>query len=86
MNGVLSVGQRVRICAIRNIGSARLLHGLTGEILGPHPIAKRWYKMRLDPNQISEYRDWCVPEDLLVPETGTACGSPLEQIAVPLFP
>ena len=79
-------GERVRIRAIRYVGSARLLHGLTGEVVAPHPIAKGWYKIRLDPNKISNYADWSVPGDRLIPENGTDCDSPPEQVTVPLYP
>ena len=61
-------GDRIRIRALRDVGSARLLDGLTGEIVGPHPIARNWYKVRLDPNQISPYLEWSAPLDRLVPE------------------
>jgi hypothetical protein len=81
-----SPGERVRIRAIRYVGSARLLHGLTGDVVGPHPIAKGWYKIRLDPNKISKYTDWCVPGDRLVPENKTLCGRPPEQKTMALFP
>jgi hypothetical protein len=79
-------GDRVRIRAFRNVGSARLLHGVTAEVVGPHPIARGWYKIRLDPNEISKHTDWCVPGDRLIPESETAGGPPPEQIIVPLFP
>ena len=86
MEELFCPGDRVRIRAIRNVGSARLLHGLTGEIVGPHPIAKDWYKIRLDPNEISKFADWCIPGNRLIREHGTDCGRPSEQITVALFP
>jgi hypothetical protein len=79
-------GDRVRIHAIRNVGSARLLHGVTGEVVGPHPIAKGWYKIRLDPNAISKHMEWCIPGDRLIPENKTETGSPAEQTTVPHLP
>ena len=41
-------GDRVRIRALRDFGSARVLNGITGEVVGPHAIAIGWYKVRLD--------------------------------------
>ena len=85
-------GDRVRIRALRDMGSARLLDGLTGEIVGPHPIARNWYKVRLDPNQISPHPEWSAPLDRLVaedyaPETERARSSLLaEQITVKHWP
>ena len=61
-------GDRIRIRALADRGSARLLDGLTGEVVGPHPIADNWYKIRLDPNHISPHPDWSAPFDRLVPE------------------
>ena len=79
-------GERVRVRAIRNVGSARLLDGLPGEVVGPHPIAQGWYKIRLDPNRISKYTDWSVPGDRLIPENKADSGSAPQQITVPHFP
>src|SRR5437764_13587996 len=36
-------GERVRIRAVSERGSARLLDGLTGIVVGPHPFARGWY-------------------------------------------
>ena len=62
----LAPGERVRIRALREIGSARLLDGLTGEVVGPHPVARDWYKIHLDPNSITPHSDWSAPGDRLV--------------------
>jgi hypothetical protein len=61
-------GDRVRIRALRDTGSARLLDGLSGEVVGPHPIARNWYKIRLDANHISPHSEWTAPFDRLVAE------------------
>jgi hypothetical protein len=61
-------GDRVRIRALKDVGSARLLHGLTGEVVGPHPIAIGWVKVRLDANPISPHREWSVAADRLTYE------------------
>jgi hypothetical protein len=66
MRNNLDPGERVRIWASREIGSARLLDGLTGEIVGPHPVARGWYKINLDPNEITPYNNWSAPRDRLV--------------------
>lgn len=58
-------GDRVLISAVREIGSARLLNGLTGEVVGPHPVANGWYKIRLDTNAITPHTDWSAPADRL---------------------
>lgn len=50
----------------RHIGSARLLHGLTGEVVGRHPIATGWYRVRLDTNEVTPHALWYVPGDRLV--------------------
>jgi hypothetical protein len=62
----LCEGDRVRIVAVKKIGSAKLLNGLTGEVIGPHALAKGWYKVRLDPNEITPHEDWSIPGERLV--------------------
>jgi hypothetical protein len=62
----LIAGDRVRIVAIKKMGSAKLLNGLTGEVVEPHAFARGWYKIRLDPNDITPHKDWSVPGDRLV--------------------
>ena len=62
---ILAPGERVRIRALKDIGSARLLDGLTGQVLGPHPLARGWYKLHLDPNTITPYSDWSALRDRL---------------------
>ena len=59
-------GDRVRIRGSRKVGSVRLLNGLAGEVVGPHPIAVGWYKIRLDPNDITPHAMWSIPGDKLV--------------------
>lgn len=66
------IGKRVRIQAIKYIGSARLLHGLTGEVIGPHPLADGWVKVLLDKNDVTPHREWSVPVDRLVMEREAA--------------
>jgi hypothetical protein len=57
---------RVQIRAIKEQGSARLLNGLTGTVIGLHPIAFGWVKLDLDPNSITPHRQWSVAIDRLV--------------------
>jgi hypothetical protein len=64
---VFREGARVRIVARKEVGSAYLLRGLTGTILGPHPIAEDWVRVLLDPNEVTPYREWPVPKDRLEP-------------------
>ena len=61
-------GDRVRIRAHGDFGSVRLLHGLTGEVVGPHPFARGWLKLRLDTNDITPHLEWSAPEDRLIHE------------------
>src|SRR5438309_8570196 len=66
------VGKRVRIRAVKALGSARLLDGLTGTVVAAHPIACGWVKLDLDENTRTPHRDWSVAADRLVvvlPET-----------------
>jgi hypothetical protein len=35
-----------------------LQDGLTGKVVGPHQIARNWYKISLDPNPITPHDDW----------------------------
>jgi hypothetical protein len=58
-------GDRVRISAVREVGSARLLNGLLAEVVGPHPFARGWFKIRLDQNDITPHTDWSAPADRL---------------------
>jgi hypothetical protein len=62
---VLAPGDRVLIRALGDTGSARLLDGLTGQVVGPHPIARGWYKLNLDPNTITPHNEWSAPRDRL---------------------
>lgn len=63
----LRPGDRVRISALRDIGSARLLNGLLAEVVGPHPLVNGWYKIRLYENQVTPCADWSAPADRLKP-------------------
>src|SRR5438067_712112 len=66
------VGKRVRIRAVKALGSARLLDGLTGTVVAAHPIACGWVKLDLDENTRTPHREWSVAADRLVvvlPET-----------------
>jgi hypothetical protein len=78
-------GDRVRIRAFREFGSERLLDGIGGEIIAPHPVATGWFKVRLDPNGVTPHTDWSAPGDRLVLE-----GSQLEEApqisSVRIFP
>lgn len=60
------VGKRVQICAVKEFGSARLLNGLTGTVIGLHPIAFGWVKLELDPNSVTPHHRWSVAVDRLV--------------------
>jgi hypothetical protein len=60
------VGKRVRIRAIKETGSARVLNGLTGTVTALHPVMSKWYKIDLDPNSVSRHREWSIPADRLV--------------------
>jgi hypothetical protein len=60
------VGKRVQIQAIKTLGSARLLHGLTGTVVALHPIASGWVKLELDENSRTPHRDWSVAVDRLI--------------------
>src|SRR4051794_10496504 len=60
------VGKRVKIRAVKAQGSARLLDGLLGTVVGVHPIARGWVKLDLDQNSRTPHRDWSVAADRLV--------------------
>src|SRR3954453_3007087 len=60
------VGKRVRIRAVRDVGSARFLDGLTGTVVAAHPIAFGWVKLDLDENPRTPHRNWSVAADRLV--------------------
>jgi hypothetical protein len=78
-SGVSSVfrpGERVRIVAVKDMGSERLLDGLTGEIICQHAFVSSWYKIWLDPNEVTAHSEWSVPADRLV-----ACDEQLARAA-----
>ena len=58
---------RVIVTAIKNEGSARLLHGLTGIVLGDHPIAAGWALVQIDPNERTDKHLWPIPWNRLRP-------------------
>jgi hypothetical protein len=60
------IGKQIRIRALREIGSARLLNGLTGIVVGRHPVVTGWYRIQLDENSITPHRSWTAPVDRLV--------------------
>ncbi|MFL6415035.1 MAG: hypothetical protein ACJ74Y_05130 [Bryobacteraceae bacterium] len=60
------IGKRVQIRAVKALGSARLLDGLTGTVVALHPIATGWVKLDLDENSRTPHRDWSVAADRLV--------------------
>ena len=64
--GFLRPGDRVIILAEKDVGSAKLLDDLTAEVVGPHPIARNWYKIRLDPNSVTAHADWSAPAERLM--------------------
>ena len=66
-------GTRVRIVSHMGCGSAWFLRGLTATIVEPHPTARRWVKIRLDPNDRTEYELWPISIDRL--EILTQCDS-----------
>ena len=66
MSSVFRPGDRVRIVAVKELGSEELLNGLTGEVICPHAFASGWYKIWLDPNEVTPHPEWSVPGDWLV--------------------
>lgn len=54
----LPVGTRVRVKALRSIGSAALLNGTLGTVIGEHHIARNWIVIRLDPNPLTRETEW----------------------------
>lgn len=60
------VGKRVTIRAVRQYGTARVLDGLTGIVVAPHPIACDWVKVHLDPNPVTPHKEWAIPRDRLI--------------------
>lgn len=66
INSADLVGKKVTIRTTTQLGSVSILNGLTGIVIGPHPIAPRWAKIRLDPNGVTPLEEWPVPEDRLV--------------------
>jgi hypothetical protein len=64
------VGKRVQIRAIKQVGSARLLHGLTGIVVARHPIALNWFKIKLDSNSVTPHLEWSIAGDRLLIHDG----------------
>lgn len=60
------IGRKVRIRAVRNVGSAYRLNGLTAVVTGMHPITPDWYLIHLDENEITTELDWSIPADRVV--------------------
>jgi len=60
------VGKKVKIRAMKHFGSVRVLNGLTGTVVAPHPIMPRWVKVHLDPNPVTPHKEWPVPQNRLV--------------------
>jgi hypothetical protein len=56
----------VRIRALKPEESARFLNGLTGTVIGVHPLVPDWVKLRLDPNPRTPYRERSIPADRLI--------------------
>jgi|SRR5579875_613796 len=58
-------GVRVRIKAIKEEGSARFLHGLTGTVIRPHDSGMGWVWIELDSNDRTAQRLWPIAVDRL---------------------
>jgi hypothetical protein len=59
-------------------------------VVGPHPIAVGWYRIRLDANELTPYSEWSVPGDRLVredlQESAIPAGLALEGKTIKHFP
>ena len=66
------IGKRVQIRAIKMQGSARRLNGLTGTVIGLHPLVPGWLQLELEPNNITPHQLWTIPFDRLVLCPGSA--------------
>jgi hypothetical protein len=55
------IGKRVCIRATEKVGSGSLLNGLTAIVVSRHPIAFDWFKIELDPNNVTSQRNWSIP-------------------------
>jgi hypothetical protein len=71
--GATLIGKKVTIQAVSPYGSARFLDGLTGVVLASHPIAPDWVRVRLDFDLVTQYREWSIPEDVLIVCEGGYC-------------
>jgi hypothetical protein len=60
------IGKRVQIRAMEQCGSSHLLNGLKGTVVGLHPIAAGWVKLRLDQDSITPHQDRSIPKDRLI--------------------
>jgi hypothetical protein len=58
----LPSGARVRVAATRDIGSESTLNGETAVVLGPHPIARNWVKIRIERDGV----EWPIPKNQLI--------------------
>jgi hypothetical protein len=65
------VGKHVLIVPSRHDESTKFLNGLFAMVVGVHPIANSWLKLRLDANGTTPQLEWTLPADRLV-VTGTA--------------
>jgi hypothetical protein len=61
-----AAGGRYRIKpSDKEVGSQRLLQGLTCTIVSEHPVIASWVKIRLDPNDKTLDLDWSVYKGML---------------------
>ena len=65
------VGKLVQIVPSQHDQSTKFLNGLSAMVVGVHPIANSWLKLRLDANPITPQLEWTLPTDRLV-VTGAA--------------
>jgi len=63
-------GDRIRVVASAASpeSSARLLSGMTGQVIGPHPFVSGWVKILLDRDAQLVHRDWSISVSYLEPE------------------
>jgi hypothetical protein len=60
------VGKRVQIVSSQHDQSTKFLNGLSAMVVGVHPIANTWLKLKLDANPVTPQLDWALPANRLV--------------------
>lgn len=65
-------GTRVEITDTKPLGGSVFLGSLQGTVIGPHSIAKNWFKIRVDPNNRTEHLEWPLPAQRLQVISGLA--------------